>query len=185
MAALPRAETHAQLLEVKTILHPRAVPIHVPSQTHITCFHHHHLAPLSGHFSPSATGMMDMSSSSSAPIPVIKVPRQRIHPNCSGRKVLVDGRDNYACILDIVQAAAGIFETGLRAYFKRVDCTVIQGAQVGGSVCSLCISFRVLRLEQLCISALWLNAKILFGKKNMVCPLRSCLQSSLEQCMQE
>lgn len=52
---------------------------------------------------------MDTSSSSSAPIPVIKVPRHRTHPNCGGRKVLVDGRNNYACILGIVQAAAGIF----------------------------------------------------------------------------
>lgn len=54
-------------------------------------------------------GAIDTSFSSSVPIPVVMVSRQRPHPNHSGRNVLVDGRNNYACVLGIVQAAAGIF----------------------------------------------------------------------------
>lgn len=66
-------------------------------------------SPPSAHCSFSAAGAIDTSFSSSVPIPVVMVSRQRPHPNHSGRNVLVDGRNNYACVLGIVQAAAGIF----------------------------------------------------------------------------
>lgn len=113
--------------------------------------------------------MMDTSSPGSAPIPVINAPRHRTHPK-RRREVPVDGRDNCAWVLGIVQAAAGIFQVGLRAEFKWVDCAVKDEAQLGGLICSLCISFRGLGLYQLSIFAPWAHAEILFGKINIVFP---------------
>lgn len=119
--------------------------------------------------SQDITAMMETSSPSSAPIPVIKAPRHRTHPK-RRREVLSDGRDNCAWVLGIVQAAAGVFQAGLRAEFKWVDCAVIEEAQLGGSICFLCISFRRLGLCQLSIFVPWAHAEILFGKINIIFP---------------
>lgn len=123
--------------------------------------------PTSACPSQDAPGMLDMSSPSSAPIPVIKAPRPRPHPKCR-REVLVDGRDKCAQVLGVVQAAAGIFQVGLRAEFKWVDCAVVDEAQLGGSICFLCISFSGLGLYQLSIFVPWAHAEILFGKINII-----------------
>lgn len=73
----------------------------------------------------------------------------------------------------------------MRADFKGIDRAVIEGAQVGGSIRFICVSFRAFCLEQLCVSALWVNAEILFGKISIVFLLQSCLQTSFEQSTQE
>lgn len=134
--------------------------------------------------SQDITGMMDISFPSSAPIPVIKVPRPRTHPK-SRREVLADGRDKCAQGLGIVQAAAGIFQVGLRAEFKWVDCAVVEEALLGGLISFLCISFTGLGLYQLSIFALWAHAEILFRKINIIFPYSCVKKSSLEQCKQE
>lgn len=73
----------------------------------------------------------------------------------------------------------------MRADFKGVDWTVIEGAQVGGSIRFFCVSFRVFCFEQLSVSALWVNAEILFRKISIIFVLQSCLQTSLKQHPQE
>lgn len=113
--------------------------------------------------------MMDTSSPSSAPVPVIKAPRPRTPPK-GRREVLVDGRDNCARVLGIVQAAAGISQVVLRAEFKCVGCCVVEKAQLGGPICFLCISFRGLGLHQLSIFGPWCHAEILFRKRNIIIP---------------
>lgn len=134
------------------------------SSLHPTSNPHHHPAAPSAHYCSSATRSKETSFSSSAPLPVVAVPRHRHHRRHSGRNILVNGRNNDVCILDVVQVATGIFQVGLRAYFEWVDCTVIEGAQVGRSLCFLSISFRTLHFEHLCISALRVSVEILFGK---------------------
>lgn len=126
----------------------------------------------------SAAGTRD-TSSSSAPVPVVEVPGS--HPRQSGRKGAVDGRDDDAGVLGEVQAAAGVLQAGLRADSEGGhEAAVIEGAQEGGVLCFLGLGFRVLRLAQLCLSAPWVEAEILFGKRSIALLLQSCLKSPLE-----
>lgn len=118
--------------------------------------------------SQDTTGMMGTNFSSTAPIPVMKVPMPRTHPK-HRREVLVDGRDKCGQV-DIVQAAAGISQVGLRAEFKWVDCAVVNEAQLGGLICFLCISFTGLGLHELSIFAPGAHGEILFGKINIIFP---------------
>lgn len=130
--------------------------------------------------SSSAAGARGTSSSSSAPVPAVKVPGS--HPRRSGRKGGVDGRDDYAAVPGTVRAAAGVLQVGLRADSERGDeAAVTEGAQAGGAVCFLCLGFRALRLAQLCLSAPWVEAEILFGKRSIALLLQSCLKSPLER----